>query len=388
MVINTIAYSMLSKMVETQKGAYSDIMNSSIRRDENGNSLKTQFNDEYNKALGGIDQPIKIFNDSYEFENKGEFLSAMLALPYVQGFILFFLSVSFPLVCFVMLVPGRHAGFFIWMQLWIWIKLWDFGFAIVMVLDDLLYQLLPQGPFLVDKVADTDPTTAFKMLLGADPTYSVNTYYNIIATCIAAVPIVTGFIVKKGGEELISTAGSLVKSYGGKIGGSMSSAARANIATGILGLSDRLKTQAAMNALNLDNLMKDKGFMDLVKERASMMGVNSLKSGIDSREAALKTIQSAFGSGADAKIDAYFKSRISTRLNQIAGTAMIDYSRSNYAQGMGTQAIMYKWFSHDDTVKSPEIYASILEANAYRNPLLGQVVGTMKPADLMKKRLK
>src|SRR5262249_31706509 len=49
-----------------------------------------------------------------EFEEKGDYLMASLALPYVQGMMLFFLSFTFPFFAFSVLLPGKHSGMLVW----------------------------------------------------------------------------------------------------------------------------------------------------------------------------------------------------------------------------------------------------------------------------------
>ncbi len=160
-----------------------------------------------------------------EYEEKADYLMAVLALPYVQGMMLYFLTIAFPLFALCLVIPGRHGGFLLWLGLWVWIKLWDVGFAAVMLIDNMLYQLLPHGAPLSDEIMK-DPGAAIKSLLAVDPTYSQHTYYNLIATCMAAVPVLTGALVKKGGADFINMASSNLTNFSGRVGNSMASYAR------------------------------------------------------------------------------------------------------------------------------------------------------------------
>ncbi len=147
-------------------------------------------------------QSIRELSQREEYQGKGDFIEAMLSMPYIQGLALYFLAMSFPFFAMGLMVPGRQVVLLQWMSLWVWVKSWDFGFAVVMFIDDILYVLMPHGPPLSDNILH-DPGAALKAVLQVDPTYSVNTYYMIIAALIAAVPTVTAVFVKKGSNDLV-----------------------------------------------------------------------------------------------------------------------------------------------------------------------------------------
>ena len=160
---------------------------------------------------------IRIMAKSYQYVGRGEVLTFALGLPYIQGVALCFFSLSFPLFAFTVIVPGRHATMMTWGSLWCWVKSWDFGFALIMVCDRVLYNLLPNGPAMSDKIAK-NPGEAFQLLFEVDPTYSVDTYYTIIAGLMGAVPIATGFCVKRGTSQVTALFGRAYKDFGGPIG--------------------------------------------------------------------------------------------------------------------------------------------------------------------------
>lgn len=160
-----------------------------------------------------------------EYEEKGDFLMAMLALPYLQGSVLFFLAMTFPLFALACLLPGHHTAIFTWMGLWLWIKLWDVGFAVVMLIDNILYQLLPHGPKMDAQTIDT-PWDGIKAALEVDPSYSTYTYYHILAVCLAAVPVLTGFLAKRGGGQIMGLVRNNLTNFSGRVGGSMAAFAQ------------------------------------------------------------------------------------------------------------------------------------------------------------------
>jgi hypothetical protein len=133
---------------------------------------------------------------------------------------LYFLSLAFPFVCLALIYPGKHHAFLQWMALWFWVKAWDIGFAIVMLMDELMYNLLPHGPPLVPELM-SDPAEALKTVLEVDPTYSVNTYFNILGTLIGAVPVVTGLLIKHGGGGMVDALRQGFRNFSGRIGFAM-----------------------------------------------------------------------------------------------------------------------------------------------------------------------
>ena len=113
-------------------------------------------------------------------------------IPYVQGGILFGLAVLFPFFALFVLIPGKARVIITWMALWAWIKSWDVGYAMVMVADDILWSLIPFHSQYVPLLESANGPLAF--LEGAfrsDPSYSLSTYYMLLAAMIMAVPMVT-----------------------------------------------------------------------------------------------------------------------------------------------------------------------------------------------------
>ncbi len=58
-----------------------------------------------------------------------------MMIPYLQGVLLYLLSIAYPFACIVILMPGMHKAILTWMSFWAWVKLWDLGFAICVVLE-------------------------------------------------------------------------------------------------------------------------------------------------------------------------------------------------------------------------------------------------------------
>lgn len=168
---------------------------------------------------------MKILNNGYEYQGKGQFLTMMLSLPYMQGFLLYFLSWMFPWFCFVLLIPGRHLSFLHWFGLWFWVKSWDVGIAIVLVIEDLLFYLMPSGSAITDENV-TNVTAALKLALSADPSYSVQLYYTIIAGLLASVPVLCGFLIKRGSGDAMNALNQGFGQFSKQVGASMASVMR------------------------------------------------------------------------------------------------------------------------------------------------------------------
>lgn len=71
----------------------------------------------------------------------GELYTWATMIPYFQGKLLYFLAIAYPFACMLIVVPGMHRVLFQWMQFWIWAKLWDVGFAVVMILERSVWSM-------------------------------------------------------------------------------------------------------------------------------------------------------------------------------------------------------------------------------------------------------
>jgi len=174
----------------------------------------------------GTTKALRDLQATDEYQYKGELIIGALTLPYIQGVVLYFLAVTFPFFALFMMIPGRHTAMMLWMGLWLWAKLWDFGFAVVMLIDNMLYALMPHGPIMTEQEV-ANPGSAFKTLLEFDPTYSVSTYYNLVACCLLAVPVITGMVVHRGGREVMDAVSSTYREFPSKFGTSVAAYKRA-----------------------------------------------------------------------------------------------------------------------------------------------------------------
>lgn len=146
---------------------------------------------------------------SLEFSEKTRLMTAAENLPYYQGLGLFFLGYTFPFFAMLLLIPGKHPGFLLWFVLWLWLKSWDVGIAVVAMLDKLLFTVLGYH----QEVRNQSPElkTAFEgamvALMNMDPTFQMSTYYNILGVSLMSIPVISSQLILgalTGGAGLIA----------------------------------------------------------------------------------------------------------------------------------------------------------------------------------------
>lgn len=122
-------------------------------------------------------------------------------VPYMQGLILYLLSIAFPFFCFFLLIPDRVPSFFIWMSLWFWVKSWDVGFAFVHFFRELYWGLMPHLGYQRDlstvnsfKWDPDKPEMMLSIVLRNDPGANIVTYYAIVSALTLAIPFVTAHL--------------------------------------------------------------------------------------------------------------------------------------------------------------------------------------------------
>jgi len=129
-------------------------------------------------------------------EKRFELFTFAMALPMFQGTMLYYLAVSFPFFALLLLVPGKMESFLLWFSFWAWVKSWNVGWAVVSVVDSILWHLMPKSaeynPFIDPRHA---PVDILESAFNGDPAYNLATYYTIISVLLVAVPIVSAQIL-------------------------------------------------------------------------------------------------------------------------------------------------------------------------------------------------
>ncbi len=120
------------------------------------------------------------------------------SIPYVQGLCLYLLTVSFPFFCLLLVLPQRISSILTWMSLWMWVKSWDVGFAIVGLIREIVWQFLPHtseilGINSLAAVNWADPASMFALLNADSPELQFQTYYGVLAMLTLSVPVVMGY---------------------------------------------------------------------------------------------------------------------------------------------------------------------------------------------------
>jgi len=147
------------------------------------------------------DNNAKIRQETLDAQWSGQatLIQTAMTLPYYQGLVLFFLAISFPFFALLLAVPGRAFGFFMWFGLWFWVRSWDIGYAFVSMIDKVLYSIfvvkMNSGYVTASKTLDLDFSAAVAALRDADPTFDVGTYYNIMAVCLMAIPVISAQLI-------------------------------------------------------------------------------------------------------------------------------------------------------------------------------------------------
>ncbi|MCB0321990.1 MAG: hypothetical protein KDD69_00405 [Bdellovibrionales bacterium] len=136
---------------------------------------------------------------AYQFAEGRKYEAYMLLhlLPYLQGLLLYVLSVSYPFFALFLLMPGKAGEFFTWMALWAWAKSWDVGWAMIVIADEVLWELMPKGAWVNPNLAggNTSPVNLFEAAFDGDYAYSTAGYWMLLSAMIVGVPIVSGHAV-------------------------------------------------------------------------------------------------------------------------------------------------------------------------------------------------
>lgn len=150
----------------------------------------------------------KSINDenSISAENlKQSIVSYALNIPYYQGLLLYFFATVFPFWSMLVLIPGK-GGTFLYLPLaWCWVKSWDVGFALVYILDRILWNLLPTPRLLESGYTQyADLPTLLRGLAGVDLGGDIHAHYYFIGMTMLAVPVLSGYAFLRGRGEVLS----------------------------------------------------------------------------------------------------------------------------------------------------------------------------------------
>lgn len=132
-----------------------------------------------------------------------------MQLPYWQGTLLYLLSVAYPLIALVVILPGQARNFLHIPLAWLWVKSWDIGFALVMVFEKVLWNVLPQSDVDIQVLPNRTGAPPLPDLLtesfSIDPAYHVHAYYFMISMALLAIPQVTGYATLKAKKAILAS---------------------------------------------------------------------------------------------------------------------------------------------------------------------------------------
>ena len=162
-----------------------------------------------------------VFGDIEDAETHGGYFKMRYfasAVPYIQGMLLYLLTIAFPFFAIFLVVPGRATSFLTWCSLWAWVKSWDIGFAAVNVVRDLMWHLTSGWVNQFDRTIDlSDPGDIIAVGFNNAPLMTENLYWLVMSGLTVSVPVLTAHLfmgatelydmAKKGIDEVPTTMG-------------------------------------------------------------------------------------------------------------------------------------------------------------------------------------
>ncbi len=139
-----------------------------------------------------------------------ELYAKAMNMPYYQGICLYLIAVSYPFLALLVLLPGKAQVFLNVPLAWLWIKSWDIGFAAVILLERVMYNLLPNFSLSEElRTKEAWDWTKLPIVLGEGFNFNhvqnVAHYYTILAMATAGIPIITGVIVLKAKKAILGS---------------------------------------------------------------------------------------------------------------------------------------------------------------------------------------
>jgi len=144
-----------------------------------------------------------------EWSERERLIHVASSLPYYQGMALYFLGMTFPFFAFLLLIPGKLGGFTLWFLLWLWIKSWDVGLAVVIQLDSILWSFftIQKRGIGNEEELSSDLQLALISLKTMDPSFQMAGYYTILGVCLLSIPPISAQLIlgsMRGGASAIS----------------------------------------------------------------------------------------------------------------------------------------------------------------------------------------
>lgn len=178
-----------------------------------------------------------------------------MSLPYIQGFLLYGLSILFPFFAVLLVIPGKAQSFMAWLTLWAWVKCWDVGWALVYVADDIIWNLMPHtSVFNETNDPNHTPIQVLEAAFQADPAYSLSNYYMLLGMMINSVPILSGQAILGSKAAVGGFLINGLKSVSEKIGGTAADYAATAQTHRLRYLADNYRFNWVKNQMDNDNM--------------------------------------------------------------------------------------------------------------------------------------
>ena len=299
-----------------------------LRSELNGNTPNTamlsvpdQLRSKEHGAYLNTNRILNSYNFAYEFEAKGRVLGYSMVMPYLEGVIRFFLAVTYIFPCFMVLVPSRAIGsMFLWACLTLWVSLFQPAYAVVMLVDRVLYNLLPRGPLVSDEMA-SNPGDAFSIISSVDPSASVTTANQIVGYLILAIPMLVGMPFHRRAGFVISAAASRLGQVG-KIAEMVGGYERSRFTQGGLGKANMVANNAvyiyAAQALASGRFPLLTGFISPATKAVITNAANSANSAMTSGAANQAAAFSAAGQVSKAALTEFFTKGMAETASKLA----------------------------------------------------------------------
>jgi len=153
-------------------------------------------------VLGNFDAVFVEHQRYQTTELRQKVFSFALNLPYYQGVLLYLLAVGYPFFALTVIIPGRGGAFLNFLLAWLWVKSWDVGFAVLMVLEKILWNLFPGQDFNGDfigrrKISEQALPQLITEVFKVDPSYNVHGYYFFLSIAAFGIPTICGYATLK-----------------------------------------------------------------------------------------------------------------------------------------------------------------------------------------------
>lgn len=151
---------------------------------------------------------------------------------YLQGALLYFLALAFPIIATVILIPGMHKAVFTWMGAWAWVKSWEVMFYVIDVFSGVLSEYVLHKSMIFDAVESGNVNTLnfsnyswdrlskvnlfhdalYQSFTDIDPRFTAGVLSWVISLATMSIPVFTGILFLVGRASALSGMGAALTS--------------------------------------------------------------------------------------------------------------------------------------------------------------------------------